>query len=114
MGLQTKSKRNENEPVTISLDDMDFVFAFDSLEKEIKLDEKGIILLKKAVEVDGLLFRNKKRIKAGDYEVSLNASKEVNDLWIYSFDKLLEYELIEKVGTKYKVTDKGQKYYKTL
>lgn len=114
MGMLSKSKRNENDPVTVRLDDMDFVFSFDNIDKKVKLNEKSSILLKKAIESDRLLSMNKKKITAGDYEVKLNASEEVNDLWRCAFDKLSEYKLIEKDGSNYVVTSKGLKYFETL
>lgn len=114
MGLKVKSNRNENDPLTFKFDDMDFVFSFDNIDKQIKLDEKSMILLENAIIDDKRLSKGKKKIKAGDYEVKLNSSIEVNELWIRAFDKLVEYKLIEKDDDGYTVTSKGLKYYETL
>lgn len=114
MGLKVKSNRNESDPITFKFDDMDFVFSFDNIDKQVKLSEKSQFLLNKAIEDDNKLFKGKKKIMAGDYEVELNASAEVNNLWIMAFDKLFEYKLIEKSGKDYVVTSKGLKYHKAL
>lgn len=114
MGLKVKSNRNENDPLTFKMDDMDFVFSFDNIEKPVKLNEKSAILLEEAILGGNTLSKNKKKIVAGDYEVKLNSSDEVNNLWIVAFDKLLEYKLIEKDGKDYTVTSKGVEHYKTL
>ena len=50
----------------------------------------------------------------GDYTVKLNSSLEVNNLWLKAFDKLLEFNLIEKDGDGFRVTSKGKKYYENL
>ena len=42
------------------------------------------------------------------------SSEDVNNLWLSSFDKLIEYKLIEKDGKNYVVTSKGTEHYKTL
>lgn len=114
MGLKVKSNRGENDPLTFKMDDMDFVFSFDNIDKQIKLDEKSLILLENAILNEGRLYKNKKKIVAGDYEVKLNSSVEVNELWIRAFDKLKEYGLISKEDDDYVVTAKGMKYYKAL
>ena len=114
MGLKVKSNRNENDALTFKLDDIDFVFSFDNIEKKVKLNEKSSVLLKEAVKGDRKLSKNKKKIVAGDYEVKLNSSEEVNNLWIMAFDKLTEYKLIEQEGKIYTVTSKGIKYVETL
>ena len=114
MGLKVKSNRNENDALTFKIDDMDFVFSLDNIDKKVKLNEKSTILLKEAVEGNGELFKSKKKIVAGDYEVKLAASEEVNNLWLSAFDKLLEYKLIEKEDKDYVVTSKGMEHYKTL
>lgn len=114
MGLKVKSNRNENDVLSFKIDDMDFTFSFDNIDKKIKLNEKSTILLKEAVEGDRRLSKNKKKIVAGDYEVKLNSSEEVNNLWIVAFDKLTQYKLIEKEGKEYVVTSKGMEHYKTL
>ena len=88
MGLKVKSNRNENDVLSFKIDDIDFTFSFDNIDKKIKLNEKSTILLKEAVEGDRRLSKNKKKIVAGDYEVKLNSSEEVNNLWIVAFDKL--------------------------
>ena len=105
MGLKVKSNRNENDVLS---------FKIDNIDKKIKLNEKSTILLKEAVEGDRRLSKNKKKIVAGDYEVKLNSSEEVNNLWIVAFDKLTQYKLIEKEGKEYVVTSKGMEHYKTL
>ena len=114
MGLKVKSNRNENDALTFKVDDIDFVFSFDNIEKKVKLNEKSSVLLKEAVKGDRKLSKNKKKIVAGDYEVKLNSSEEVNNLWIMAFDKLTEYKLIEQEGKIYTVTSKGIKYFETL
>lgn len=114
MGLKVKSNRNENDVLSFKIDDIDFTFSFDNIDKKIKLNEKSTILLKEAVEGDRRLSKNKKKIVAGDYEIKLNSSKEVNNLWIVAFDKLTQYKLIEKEGKEYVVTSKGMEHYKTL
>ena len=114
MGLKVKSNRNENDALTFKFDDIDFVFSFDNIEKKVKLNEKSSVLLKEAVKGDRKLSKNKKKIVAGDYEVKLNSSEEVNNLWIMAFDKLTEYKLIEQEGKIYTVTSKGIKYVETL
>lgn len=114
MGLKVKSNRNENDPLTFRIDDMDFVFSLDNISKPIKLSEKSQILLKEAIKGDKRLSKGKRRIMAGDYEAELNSSEEVNNLWLSAFDKLLEYKLIEKDGKDYVVTAKGLKHYDTL
>ncbi len=114
MGLKVKSNRNENDALTFKVDDIDFVFSFDNIEKKAKLNEKSSVLLKEAVKGDRKLSKNKKKIVAGDYEVKLNSSEEVNNLWIMAFDKLTEYKLIEQEGKIYTVTSKGIKYVETL
>ena len=114
MGLKVKSNRNENDVLSFKIDDIDFIFSFDNIDKKIKLNEKSTILLKEAVEGDRRLSKNKKKIVAGDYEVKLNSSEEVNNLWIVAFDKLTQYKLIEKEGKEYVVTSKGMEHYKTL
>ena len=114
MGLKVKSNRNENDVLSFKIDDIDFTFSFDNIAKKIKLNEKSTILLKEAVEGDRRLSKNKKKIVAGDYEVKLNSSEEVNNLWIVAFDKLTQYKLIEKEGKEYVVTSKGMEHYKTL
>lgn len=114
MGLKVKSNRNENDVLSFKIDDIDFTFSFDNIDKKIKLNEKSTILLKQAVEGDRRLSKNKKKIVAGDYEVKLNSSEEVNNLWIVAFDKLTQYKLIEKEGKEYVVTSKGMEHYKTL
>lgn len=114
MGLKVKSNRNENDVLSFKIDDIDFTFSFDNIDKKIKLNEKSTILLKEAVEGDRRLSKNKKKIVAGDYEVKLNSSEEVNNLWIVAFDKLTQYKLIEKEGQEYVVTSKGMEHYKTL
>ena len=114
MGLKVKSNRNENDVLSFEIDDIDFIFSFDNIDKKIKLNEKSTILLKEAVEGDRRLSKNKKKIVAGDYEVKLNSSEEVNNLWIVAFDKLTQYKLIEKEGKEYVVTSKGMEHYKTL
>ena len=114
MGLKAKSNRNENDVLSFKIDDIDFTFSFDNIDKKIKLNEKSTILLKQAVEGDRRLSKNKKKIVAGDYEVKLNSSEEVNNLWIVAFDKLTQYKLIEKEGKEYVVTSKGMEHYKTL
>lgn len=114
MGLQTKSKRNENDPITFRVDDMDFVFSFDNVDKKIKLSEKSQILLEEAIVSAGTLSKSKKKIISGDYEVKLNSSEEINNLWIEAFDKLIEYGLISLSGKEYEVTSKGLKYYNEL
>lgn len=114
MGLKVKSNRNENDALTFKMDDIDYVFSFDNIDKKIKLNEKSTILLKSAIEDDGRLSKDKKKIIAGDYEVKLNASEEVNNLWLSAFDKLIEYKLIEKDGKSYVITSKGREHYKTL
>ena len=77
MGLKVKSNRNENDALTFKVDDIDFVFSFDNIEKKVKLNEKSSVLLKEAVKGDRKLSKNKKKIVAGDYEVKLNAREEV-------------------------------------
>ena len=114
MGLKVKSNRNENDVLSFKIDDIDFTFSFDNIDKKIKLNEKSTILLKEAVEGDRRLSKNKKKIVAGDYEVKLNSSEEVNNLWVVAFDKLTQYKLIEKEGKEYVVTSKGTEHYKTL
>ena len=114
MGLKVKSNRNENDVLSFKIDDIDFTFSFDNIDKKIKLNEKSTILLKEAVEGDRRLSKNKKKIVAGDYEVKLNSSEEVNNLWIVAFYKLTQYKLIEKEGKEYVVTSKGMEHYKTL
>ena len=114
MGLKVKSNRNENDALTFKVDDIDFVFSLDNIEKKVKLNEKSSALLKEAVKGDRKLSKNKKKIVAGDYEVKLNSSEEVNNLWIMAFDKLTEYKLIEQEGKIYTVTSKGIKYFETL
>ena len=114
MGLKVKSNRNENDALTFKIDDMDFVFSLDNIDKKVKLNEKSTILLKEAVEGNGELSKSKKKIVAGDYEVKLDASEEVNNLWIAAFDKLAEYKLIQKEDKDYVVTSKGMEHYKTL
>ena len=114
MGLKVKSNRNENDVLSFKIDDIDFTFSFDNIDKKIKLNEKSTILLKEAVEGDRRLSKNKKKIVAGDYEVKLNSSEEVNNLWVVAFDKLTQYKLIEKEGQEYVVTSKGMEHYKTL
>ena len=114
MGLKVKSNRNENDVLSFKIDDIDFTFSFDNIDKKIKLNEKSTILLKEAVEGDRRLSKSKKKIVAGDYEVKLNSSEDVNNLWLSSFDKLIEYKLIEKDGKNYVVTSKGMEHYKTL
>ncbi len=114
MGLKVKSNRNENDVLSFKIDDIDFTFSFDNIDKKIKLNEKSTILLKEAVEGDRRLSKNKKKIVAGNYEVKLNSSEEVNNLWIVAFDKLTQYKLIEKEGKEYVVTSKGMEHYKTL
>lgn len=114
MGLKVKSNRNENDPLTFKIDDMDFEFSFDNIDKKIKLDEKSTILLEEAILGDREIKFNKKKIVAGDYEVKLNSSEDINNLWIKALDKLLEYKLIEKDDNNYFVTSKGLKYYETL
>ncbi|CCY47177.1 unknown [Firmicutes bacterium CAG:822] len=114
MGLKVKSNRNENDVLSFKIDDIDFTFSFDNIDKKIKLNEKSTILLKEAVEGDRRLSKNKKKIVAGDYEIKLNSSEEVNNLWIVAFDKLTQYKLIEKEGKEYVVTSKGMEHYKTL
>lgn len=114
MGLKVKSNRNENDVLSFKIDDIDFTFSFDNIDKKIKLNEKSTILLKEAVEGDRRLSKNKKKIVAGDYEVKLNSSEEVNNLWVIAFDKLTQYKLIEKEGKEYVVTSKGMEHYKTL
>ncbi len=114
MGMQSKSKRNENDPVMVRIDDMDFVFSFDNIDKQVKLNEKSSLLLHKAIDGDRRLLKNKKRIMAGDYEVLLNSSEDVNNLWLSAFDKLAEYKFIEKDGKDYIVTSKGLKYFESL
>ncbi len=114
MGLKVKSNRNENDVLSFKIDDIDFTFSFDNIDKKIKLNEKSTILLKEAVEGDRRLSKNKKKIVAGDYEVKLNSSEEVNNLWVVAFDKLTQYKLIEKEGKEYVVTSKGMEHYKTL
>lgn len=114
MGLKVKSNRNENDALTFKIDDIDFVFSLDNIDKKVKLNEKSSMLLKEAIEGDRRLLKSKKKIVAGDYEVKLNSSEEVNNLWIIAFDKLLEYRLIEQEGKVYTVTSKGIKYYETL
>ena len=91
MGLKVKSLRNENDPLTFKIDDIDFNISFDNIEKEIKLDEKSLILLENAIFNDGKIVKNKKKIVMGDYTVKLNSSLEVNNLWLKAFDKLLEF-----------------------
>ena len=113
MGLKVKSNRGENDPLTFRVDDMDFVFSFDNIE-QMKLNEKSQNLLKEAIRGDKKLFKGKKKLLAGDYEVKLNSSEEVNNLWLSAFDKLAEYKLIEKDGKDYVVTSKGLKHYETL
>lgn len=110
MGLLTKSKRNENDPLTVRLDDLDFIFSFDNIDKKINLDEKSLLLLEKGVK-SGRLSKTKKKIVAGDYEVKLNSSEEVNNLWLKAFDKLLEYKLIDD---EFIITNKGYNYIKSL
>ena len=114
MGLKVKSNRNENDPLTFKLDDMDYVFSFDNIDEPIKLSEKGQILLEEAILGDNRLYKNKKKIEAGNYKVKLNSSDEVNKLWIMAFDKLIEYKLIDKDDNGYFVTSKGLKYYENL
>ena len=114
MGLKVKSNRNENDPLTFKFDDMDFVFSFDDIDKQVKLNEKSQILLEEAITDDNRLSKSKKKIIAGNYEVKLNSSKDVNDLWVKAFDKLIEYKLIEKDDKDYVVTSKGLKYYEAL
>lgn len=114
MGLKVKSNRNENDVLSFKVDDMDFVFSLDNIDKKIKLNEKSTMLLKEAIKGNKELSKSKKKIVAGNYEVKLDASEEVNNLWIIAFDKLLEYRLIEKEGKDYTVTSKGIKYYETL
>ena len=114
MGLKVKSDRGENDPLTFKVDDMDFVFSFDNIDKKVKLNEKSAILLEEAILGGNTLSKSKKKIVAGDYEVKLNSSEDVNNLWLSSFDKLIEYKLIEKDGKNYVVTSKGTEHYKTL
>ena len=114
MGLKVKSNRNENDALTFKMDDTLFVFSFDNIEKKIQLNEKSSMILKKAIEGDRKLYKNKKKIVAGDYEVKLNSSEEVNNLWIMAFDKLSEYKLNQKEDKVYTVTAKGIKYFETL
>ena len=114
MGLKVKSNRGENDPLTFKVDDMDFVFSFDNIDKKVKLNEKSAILLEEAILGGNTLSKSKKKIVAGDYEVKLNSSEDVNNLWLSSFDKLIEYKLIEKDGKNYVVTSKGTEHYKTL
>ena len=114
MGLKVKSNRGENDPLTFKVDDMDFVFSFDNIDKKVKLNEKSAILLEEAILGGNTLSKSKKKIVAGDYEVKLNSSEDVNNLWLSSFDKLIEYKLIEKDGKNYVVTSKGMEHYKTL
>lgn len=114
MGLKVKSNRNENDPLTFNMGDMDFFVSFDNIDKKINLDEKSLILLKEAINGDKRLSLSKKRILAGDYEVLLNSSLEVNELWVKAFDKLTENKFIEKDGKDYVVTSKGFSYYENL
>lgn len=114
MGLKVKSLRNENDPLTFKIDDIDFNISFNNIEKEIKLDEKSLILLENAIFNGGKIVKNKKKIVMGDYTVKLNSSLEVNNLWLKAFDKLLEFNLIEKDGDDFRVTSKGEKYYENL
>lgn len=114
MGLKVKSLRNENDPLMFKIDDIDFNISFDNIEKEIKLDEKSLIILENAIFNDGKIVKNKKKIVMGDYTVKLNSSLEVNNLWLKAFDKLLEFNLIEKYGDDFRVTSKGEKYYENL
>ena len=114
MGLKVKSNRNENDPLTFKFDDMDFVFSFDNIDKQVKLNEKSQILLEEAIVSGSGLSKNKMKIVAGDYEVKLDSSEEVNNLWINAFDELIEYKLIEKDGKEYTVTSKGLEYYEAL
>ncbi len=110
MGLKVKSDRNENDPLEFNIGDMGFLVSFDDTPKKVKLDEKGLILLKKAIDGNKRLSFNKKRILAGDYEVLLNCSVEVNELWIKAFDKLVDNNFIEKDAADYVVTFKGIEY----
>lgn len=112
MGLKVKSDRNENDPLTFNIGDMDFFVEFDNTPKNVKLDEKGLILLKEAINGNKRLSLNKKRILAGDYEVLLNSSLEINELWIKAFDKLVSNKFIEKDVNDYVVTSKGIEYFK--
>lgn len=114
MGLKVNSNRNENDPLTFKVDDMDFVFSFDNIDKKVKLNEKSSILLEEAILGGNTLSKTKNKIMAGNYEVKLNSSEEVNNLWLSAFDKLLEYNLIEQDGKDYVVTSKGVEHYKTL
>ena len=114
MGLKVKSNRSENDPLTFRMDDMDFVFSFDNIDDKIRLSEKSQILLEEAVLGDKKLSKSKKKITSGDYEVKLDSSNEVNNLWLSAFDKLVEYKLIEKDGKNYVVTSKGLKQYEAL
>lgn len=114
MGLKVKSNRNENDPLTFNMGDMDFFVSFDNIDKKVKLDEKSLILLKEAINGNKRLSLSKKMILAGDYEVLLNSSLEVNELWVKAFDKLIENKFIEEDGKDYVVTSKGFEYYESL
>lgn len=108
MGMLSKSKRNEEGPLTLNLDDLDFSISFDKLEKKIKLNDNSMILLEKAIKGNHKLTRDKKTIKAGRFKV------DSDDEWNYAFDKLLEYNMIIKNDFDYGVTSKGIDYYNNI
>ncbi len=113
MGMLTKSKRGENDPISFNFDDMNFSISFDNIDKKVKLDEKSLKLLEEAIKVNDELIKTDKKICSGDYKVFLK-NDDTSSLWIKAFDKLLEYKLIRKDNLNYVVTDKGKKYLNKL
>lgn len=111
MGMLTKSNRNEDDLLTLNLNDMDFSISFDNVEKKIKLNEKSLMLLEKAIKQNCFLIKNDKLIKVGNYKINLK-NDDVSKLWLKSFDKLVEYKLILKNDSNYIVSDKGKKYFR--
>ncbi|MDD6323787.1 MAG: hypothetical protein PUA73_04215 [Bacilli bacterium] len=107
MGMLTKSKRGENDPLTFSLDNMDFSISLDNVNK-IKLNEKSVFLLKKAILNNCTLNKNNKKIVIGDEAIF------IDEAWSRAFNKLLDSNLIVKASEGYNVTDKGLKHYNSL
>jgi hypothetical protein len=108
MGYLTKGKRRENEPLTITLDDQDFIFSFDNISKT-KLNEKSKMILTKAKENNDLIKVKAKEIVIGKSIIEFN--KLEKPLWDEALTKLINGKyIIKKENNIYEITKKGLEY----
>lgn len=110
MGYLTKSKRFENNEFTINIGEEDFTFSLESIENNIRLDERSSMLFKRAIEINSDITLDNNIIKAGYYEVNIKDEKEK---WLKAIEELQNQKLIETKDNKtYTITKKGKEYYK--